>query len=342
MPPKQTPDHDPSYKRFFSHPEMVKDLLEGFVHEDWVKELDFTTLEKVSGQFTSDDLRSRDNDVIWRIRWQGKWLYVYILLEFQSRIDIYMAVRFMVYVGLLYQDLLNAKLINGKLPPVLPIVLYNGQPRWKAPLNVADLIEPSPLQKYQPQLHYLLIDEGVYNPKELSSLHNLVAALFRLEKAQNELEVSQVISLLISWLKEPEQQEIRKAFATWLNRVYLPYHLPEVKIPELIDLQEINVMLAERVANWYESGIQKGVQQGKLEGKAEGKLEGIVEGIVRGRTEGIKTALLAILTMRFGEVPPTAQQAIDAIHDTERLEQLMREAIVVDSLATFLQQRIND
>ncbi|WP_201800094.1 hypothetical protein [Beggiatoa leptomitoformis] len=96
----------------------------------------------------------------------------------------------------------------------------------------------------------------------------------------------------------------------------------------------INVMLAERVANWYESGIQKGVQQGKLEGKAEG----IVEGIVRGRTEGIKTALLAILTMRFGEVPPTAQQAIDAIHDTERLEQLMREAIVVDSLATFLQQ----
>ncbi|WP_201800095.1 hypothetical protein [Beggiatoa leptomitoformis] len=116
----------------------------------------------------------------------------------------------------------------------------------------------------------------------------------------------------------------------------------------------INVMLAERVANWYESGIQKGVQQGKLEGKAEGKLEGkaegkaegklegIVEGIVRGRTEGIKTALLAILTMRFGEVPSTAQQAIDAIHDTERLEQLMREAIVVDSLATFLQQRIND
>jgi hypothetical protein len=40
-------DHDHSYKLLFSNPEMVEDLLRGFVHEDWVEEVDFASLERV-------------------------------------------------------------------------------------------------------------------------------------------------------------------------------------------------------------------------------------------------------------------------------------------------------
>jgi hypothetical protein len=38
------PDHDNSYKLLFSHPEMVRDLLLGFVNEPWLAELDLKTL----------------------------------------------------------------------------------------------------------------------------------------------------------------------------------------------------------------------------------------------------------------------------------------------------------
>ncbi|HET6629820.1 MAG TPA: transposase, partial [Woeseiaceae bacterium] len=34
-------DHDHSYKLLFSHPAMVRDLLQGFVNADWLAELDF-------------------------------------------------------------------------------------------------------------------------------------------------------------------------------------------------------------------------------------------------------------------------------------------------------------
>lgn len=56
------------------------------------------------------------------------WLCLYILIEFQSKVDPWMAVRMMSYVGLLYQDLIKAKQVlpQHKLPSVLPIVLYNG------------------------------------------------------------------------------------------------------------------------------------------------------------------------------------------------------------------------
>jgi len=42
--------------------------------------------------------------------------------------DPWMAVRIYIYLGLLYQDLIRARQLSnqGCLPPVLPIVLYNG------------------------------------------------------------------------------------------------------------------------------------------------------------------------------------------------------------------------
>ena len=49
--------HDASYKLLFSHAEMIKDLLQGFVPQSWVQALDFSTLEKVNASYVTDDLR---------------------------------------------------------------------------------------------------------------------------------------------------------------------------------------------------------------------------------------------------------------------------------------------
>ena len=35
--------HDPSYKLLFSNSAMVEDLLRGFVHEEWLGQVDFST-----------------------------------------------------------------------------------------------------------------------------------------------------------------------------------------------------------------------------------------------------------------------------------------------------------
>jgi len=62
-----------------------EDLLRGFIHEDWVKELDFSTLEVFKDSFVSDNLLERHDDIIWRVRWgKKKWLYVYLLFELST------------------------------------------------------------------------------------------------------------------------------------------------------------------------------------------------------------------------------------------------------------------
>ncbi|MCG5531742.1 Rpn family recombination-promoting nuclease/putative transposase, partial [Halorhodospira halochloris] len=217
---------DPAYKRFFSQPVMIKDLLVEYVGEDWVKELDFSTLEKQNGSYAADDYRDRHDDLIWRVRWGKEWLYVYLLLEFQSDIDHFMAVRMMTYLGLLYQDLIaQGKLTSdGQLPPVLPVVLYNGQRRWSAATDIDSLIEriPGGLSAYRPQMRYMLLDEGALLSKDNSpELHSLVHALFRLEHSRTPDDMRSIVATLSKWLVKPEQRPIRREFAIWIQRVLL-------------------------------------------------------------------------------------------------------------------------
>ncbi|KOR30013.1 transposase [Achromatium sp. WMS3] len=269
--------HDPAYKQLFSHPEMVADLMRGYVTETWVQDIDFNTLERVADSFVSKDFREREDDIIWRVRWGKRWLYLYILLEFQSTIDRFMAVRLLTYIGLLYQDLVEtARPARGeRLPPVLPIVLYNGEERWWARTNLADLTEtdlPETLAYYQPQLRYLLIDEGRFADHPLPSTCNLATALFGLENSRTPEDLIKVLNYLIEWLQDPEQSHIRRSFITWLHRIGPRENLATTEITEIHDLQEMHAMLSERLNkiwpnHWMQQGIEQGEKRGELHGR---------------------------------------------------------------------------
>jgi hypothetical protein len=254
--------HDSGYKRLFSHPEMIRDLLIGFVCEPWIAELDFATLEKYPGEVIDDRLRPRRNDVIWRLRCGPDWLYVYVLLEFQSGVHPFMAARLSTYLDLLYQDLIRGRQLGRRrrLPPVLPIVLYNGRRRWTAPTDLADLIEPGPagLDAYRPRLRYLLIDESAYADAQLAPMRNLAAALFRLENSRGPEPVRAVLSALAEWLADPEQMELRRSFVIWLHEAFFKTRLPAVQFPELSNLEEIRIMLTDRVLDWTQQWKQEG------------------------------------------------------------------------------------
>ncbi len=302
------PSHDTGYKLLFSHPRVVEDLLRGFVGEDWVEGVDFTSLEKVSGSYISDDLREREDDLIWRVRHQGGWLYLYLLLEFQSSVDPWMALRILVYTGLLYQDLIKSGEIRSgqKLPAVFPLVLYNGRHRWTAAREVSALIEDAPgsLKRYRPSHYYFLLEEGAVEPAALADANNTVASIIRLETSAQPEAMRRVIATLREQLKQPEYASLRRAFVVWINRIVLRRLMPGQDRPDVDELQEIDTMLAERVEEWTEQWKQGGIQQGLQQGKLEGETQ----------------LLERLLTRRFG--PPGAEtQARLKAATLEQLEQ---------------------
>ena len=129
---------DAAYKRLFARPRMGRDLLRGFAARDWSGALDFASLTPLPASYVSRDLQQLHGDLVWRIRFGGeRWLYLVLLLEFQSGVDRAMAVRMLTYSGLLYQRLVAEGVLreHGALPPVLPVVIYNGRSPWTAPAD---------------------------------------------------------------------------------------------------------------------------------------------------------------------------------------------------------------
>jgi predicted transposase YdaD len=338
-------EHDQSYKRLFSHPKMVEDLLRGFVREEWVNQLDFSTLETVKDSFMTDNLKARHDDIIWRVRWGPKWLYIFLLLEFQSTIDPFMAVRLMVYIGLLYQHLIDTQKLKqkDKLPPVLPIVIYNGSDKWDAKRNLSQLIEkvPGGLDKYQPKLRYFLLDESTFSEAKLAPLlKNLVAALIRLENTrnlENEQAVAQaiqtVLDSLVQWLKDPEFERLRRDMVTWLLRVLLPHNVPNIPIPQMVELQEMNSMLYETIQNWYKEAEVRGRAQGEEFGRQQGE----ALGIQRGRLQGQAEILLLQLETKFGPLEPDVKVYLNHL-DSKALLTCSQRLLTAQTLSDVIGQ----
>ncbi len=271
--------HDHSYKQLFSHAEMVRDLLTGFVRDDWVASLDLASLETVKGSYVTDDYRDREDDIIWRLRWADGWCYVYILIEFQSTVDHFMAVRIACYISLLYQDLIAQKALTtaGTLPPVLPVVLYNGELRWTAPTELSALIDPAPggLAHYRPHWSYLLLDEGAIVGGETypAEVRNLVAALFQLEKARDEATWLAVYARLVALLDSSALDSLKRAFGRWIYRSFIRKKRPGIRLPDINDFHEVHTMLQQRVEQWNAEILERGRKEGYKEGLAQARRE---------------------------------------------------------------------
>ncbi|HSF38348.1 MAG TPA: Rpn family recombination-promoting nuclease/putative transposase [Thermoanaerobaculia bacterium] len=315
-------EHDTEYKKLFSHPRSVEELLRGFLGEDWCDQLDFTTLQRVGSSFVTDDFRERHSDVIWRLRFREEadgWFYVYLLLEFQSTPDRFMAVRLLVYVGLLLQEIIEKKKLSPKrrLPAILPIVAYNGKRPWNSPLSLSDLFVPMPagLQARLPQLCYQVLDANRLDLDRPDLDGNLAAALFRLEVCDSPGELPGLSRDLASLLPPGKDPELRRTYTAWLLKRFQRF-FPGVTIPDSLDLEDAP-MLEQSLIEWEQQFLKKGRREGRQEG----------------RVEGMRRLLLKQLEDRFGPLPPRTRQRVEEISSARRLERLATQILHVNSLA---------
>ncbi|MEM9558287.1 MAG: Rpn family recombination-promoting nuclease/putative transposase [Acidobacteriota bacterium] len=255
------PNHDRARRLLFAHRDVVEDLLRHHVQETWIEELDLTTLRREPEISISEPLDARESDIVWSVHWRERYLYVLILLEFQSSVDRWLALRQLVYVALFYQKLVQAgRLEDGKLPPVFPIVIYNGKPRWTAPLDLRDLVAEAPgeLARYQPTLRYFLVDE-LRMAVDLNHGRELLSAIAALERSEDRRELVTIVDRLSTWLDSRASASERRAFAAWLSRVLLPRH-NEHDDGSIEELLEFRSMLAETVERWRREDRAKELQ----------------------------------------------------------------------------------
>ena len=288
-------DSDHPYKRLFSHPEMIADLVRGFLNPSFVSDCDFTKLERCNGSYVTDDLREREDDIIWKLTYGDRTLILYLLLEFQSKPDNTMPVRIMSYMALLWQDLIRTGVIvpSDKLPGIIPIVLYNGEQSWTVPQNIQEtILMPEPVSQFVPSVPYLLIDELRLSVHHLIEVRNLAACLFGLEQSSGPEELFEFGEKLNRWMEtDPNLESMRRDFS-----LYFESTLKRDEDRSLSNPFQGGNMLAERVNKWIEEYKAQGKAEGLAEGKAEGRLEERVSILKRMKKAGLSVSDMSQIT----------------------------------------------
>ena len=242
-----------------------------------------------------------------------------LLLEFQATVDPTMAVRMLTYTALLYQRLAADGVLRAHraLPPVLPVVIYNGRRPWTAPVDTTDLVAAKSelLASYQPSQRYYLLDAARVSHADLPS-GNLVSALISLEKTRDTAHLVEPLKVLIDLLRAADDDDLTQVFVTWLHQgLRVADRLPAGERDPLGQLQETHTMLEENMREW----TREWLEQGRAQGIEQGRAQGIEQGIEQGRDE--ERALLCRQAARKFDAAAAEElaAALAGVTDPDRL-----------------------
>ena len=278
--------HKHGYALLFSNDIFVRELVHDFVNADLAERLDFSDFQAFTEKtFVTDDFREYADDLLTKVKIDGEEAYIYFLIEFQSSPDRFMALRVLNYLVLFYMELLKADKGLKSLPPVLPILLYNGSADWTSPENIKDLIRPFPfIEEFYPDFRYFKIIEKDFNKEDLAEIGNAVAAMFLVENTTKE-QFESLTDELIRFISHESAQAIGLV-ALWMKQLYKNERIDKKSLDEVYLLKnekEAKNMIQETVKQvkeeWLQQGIARGIEQGIEQGLEQGLEQGIEQGM---------------------------------------------------------------
>ena len=179
-----------------------------------------------------------------------------------------MAMRVLHYVSGFYMDLIQSGQEFGLLPPIFPIVLYNGDRMWTAPVNVSELIDQQPsLGQYSLNFQYFKIAENEFSQENLLQIRNIVSTLFLTESHYNiELLVSEPLSVF----EHEQDRQAASLFLNWFRQLRAHGRIDPAEYDQLeityTSVQEAKSMLITALEKEREEirkeALEQGIEQG--------------------------------------------------------------------------------
>lgn len=322
--------HDKGYKYILSVKRMFVQLLRSFVDQGWVSKIDEDSVERIDKSFILQDFKEKEADLIYKVKFDGKEVFFYILLELQSTVDFQMPFRLLQYMLEIWRTILKdtGKNIERKkyftLPVIVPCVLYNGKDSWTACGSFREMLDQSgEFGDYVLDFRYILFDVKRYDEKKLLKLANVIGGMFFIDQKPSYEELLSRMEVLAERLKDISQEDF-ELLKIWVKNIIIR-GMPKdktVEIEENINQsgEVASMVYAAEIAirNKMKEEAIRGRLQGELEGKIEGKIEDIIE-------------LLRVL----GELPEQIEGVIRQERDLVKLSRWLRAAARAENLEEF-------
>ncbi len=295
---------------------MVEFLIRSQVPE-WADRIDYSSLQRLSGEFVDDKLRHRYADRVWRGRSLDAGTVYMLVLEFQGRPEQQMALRTTVYCGLAVQELLrhDRDLASGNRNlAVASLVLHHGDRKWNAPTRLRDLFHDSAPDTYQ-VVSRRPPDAPPPTPLDLPQMLLGLAALSRAQDMRAELRV------LLRVVRDCEDEDFDR-FLTGTVKALL-----RSKGMSSEELEEATTM--QTVVTAFERSLDEIRQEGREQGIRQGRKRGIELGQVR--------VLRHLAARKFGSaVAEELVRLLDQTPDPERVARATEALLDCDAAEDFL------
>lgn len=273
---------DEMFKNIFEDKHIFLMLLQDYIKESWVNELREEHLTLNDPLYTSITETKRQNDMVYTIKRDNQEIFVYIILEHQSKVNHIMSFRILEYMTRLWRRYIdnNSEISEKKefkLPPIYPIVFYDGEYNWTAASEFKDKVNNSEIfEGYIPDFKYELINLNNISFEELQSHQDLLSALFIIDKIKRPEDLRKIETIKREYwnkLKENvssrrELEKIAEAMKLLLSRI----NTPEGEIKEIIE----NIYEG-RLEKMFEMAVHYDVQETRALAREEAIKERNIE-----------------------------------------------------------------
>ena len=328
---------DAIYKALCCHRDTVADVLrryvakpEGPLDRALIDALDLRTLRKISMEWVTRGFRLRRGDQVWQVAFKpqaqarGYPPLMFVNLEFQSRSDGVMALRFLDQGNELYRELrAQGAIVEGDPCPVLCVLLHNGRTSWKVPSSTAELVNappvfgratvPAGLAAFHPW-GYWPVDFVAHRARPHVP-GSIVSMMIGIEFAEARPDF---VAPLWETARNLGDEQLRDTVARWLKRLNESYNLDLPGMEELLKMQDVTVLtsrLDETIEGWHRDAVAKGDAGGYARGRAEGIARERAEGIARERA-----LLRRLAAQRFGgETAERVDALLEGVADWDLL-----------------------
>ena len=274
--------HDALARRSLSQPELAGAYLASVLPEGLVRQLDLGSLKLEEGSYIDPALSERQADFVYQVDFAGREALLYVLLEHQRCVDPIMAARFYVYTGRVLNNYLSQHPNARQVPPIVPVLLYNGSEAWSAPTQLQDLFglpaDSEQLLPLLPSLSYRVDDLRRTTDEEIEAravpTFGTVSLLLLRHGADGDAELFDFVRQVAPrWLNQlRDRDDLISAFTYILNvsSAEADNVLEVMRSALEPQIQEVAVTAADQLRReGLEAGLEQGLEAGVLEGKRE-------------------------------------------------------------------------
>jgi predicted transposase/invertase (TIGR01784 family) len=311
--PKISNPHDRFSKEILSQPAAAAVFLANYLPKKVAAALRFARIEVMKGSFVDTDFKEFFSDLLYRVRLKGRRdAFVYVLIEHKSAPDKWVGFQLLRYMVKIWEPMAEER--RGKLPPIIPLVLYHGRRKWRVARHFAELIDlenAESLRENIPNFAYPLCDLSEYDSDSLRGDLKLRVALLALKNVFNPDQQAKTVELLELGKRLPGHYRDGLEYLLKVLRYYssaakdLANEDLTAAVRRVIPRQEDEIMNA-LTRGWMKEGRQKGLQQGLEEGLEKGLRQGRKEGARKGAAD----FALLLLRQRLGRVSALARKQI--------------------------------